>query len=151
MVMTRSNAIARAVVPMSLLLSGSGVGASTQSVELNRRLGDLSNYYALPASGLRDDQRTRFAELATQWRRETQWLSSTTAVAMHPAYQSIIGMGTAALPFILENLRDESGHWFWALKAISNADPVPPADRGSVKKMKAAWLRWGRAKGLIGP
>lgn len=68
---------------------------------------------------------------------------------MHPAYQAIIGMGAPALPLILEDLRQNSGHWYWALKAISNEDPVAPGDRGAIKKMKEAWLRWGEAKGLI--
>lgn len=68
---------------------------------------------------------------------------------MHPAYQAIIGMGPDALPFILEDLRQNAGHWYWALKAISNEDPVVPRDRGSIRNMKTAWLRWGETKGLI--
>lgn len=70
---------------------------------------------------------------------------------MDPAYQSIIGMGPDALPFLLEELRENSGHWFWALKAISGVDPVAPRDRGSVSRMKKAWLDWGLAKGLLAP
>ena len=68
---------------------------------------------------------------------------------MHPAYQAIIGMGADALSMILEDLRLNSGHWYWALKAISNEDPVVPSNRGSIKKMKEAWLQWGEAKGLV--
>lgn len=60
-------------------------------------------------------------------------------------------MGAVALSLILEDLRENSGHWYWALKAISNEDPVPPEDRGAIKSMKAAWLRWGEAKGFIKP
>jgi hypothetical protein len=83
------------------------------------------------------------------WRKETQWFSSTTQIAMHPAYQAIIGMGPEALPMILEELRQSPDHWFWALKAISNEDPVIPGDRSSVKRMKNAWLQWGVAKGMV--
>lgn len=68
---------------------------------------------------------------------------------MHPAYQAIIGMGHDALPLILEDLRDNSGLWYWALKSISSEDPVPPHDRGVIKRMKSAWLRWGKTKGLV--
>jgi len=125
------------------------MGASTQSVQLQRQLNELTGYYALPASSRRDPRRDRFRSLAQQWRNETQWLSSTTEVAMNPAYQAIIGMGAEALPMILEDLRQNSGHWFWALKAISNEDPVVPRDRGSIKKMKGAWLQWGQTKGLV--
>lgn len=133
----------------NVLFFVSAMGASQQSVQLQSQLRDLSVYYALPASRRRDPRRERFRSLAQQWRNETQWLSSTTEIAMNPAYQAIIGMGAEALPMILEDLRQNSGHWYWALKAISNADPVVPRDRGSVKKMKGAWLQWGETKGLV--
>ena len=137
------------VLTANVLFAVSAMGASTQSVQLQRQLNELTGYYALPASSRRDPRRDRFRSLAQQWRNETQWLSSTTEVAMNPAYQAIIGMGAEALPMILEDLRQNSGHWFWALKAISNEDPVVPRDRGSIKKMKGAWLQWGQTKGLV--
>ncbi|MBX3410494.1 MAG: hypothetical protein KF859_11480 [Phycisphaeraceae bacterium] len=137
------------LVLSNLLFAVTAMGASPQSVQLQRQLSDLTGYYALPASNRRDHRRDRFRSLAQQWRSETQWLSSTTQIAMHPAYQAIIGMGAEALPLILEDLRQNSGHWYWALKAISNEDPVVPRDRGSVKKMKSAWLQWGETKGLV--
>lgn len=44
---------------------------------------------------------------------------------MHPAYQQIIGMGEKALPLILRDLRDRpTGHWFWALNAITGEEPT---------------------------
>ena len=134
----------------NILFAVSALGASAQSVQIQQHLNELTGYYALPASSRRDQRRERFRSLAQQWRNETQWLSSTTDISMHPAYQAIIGMGADALPMILEDLRQNSGHWYWALKAISNEDPVVPRDRGSIKKMKAAWLRWGETKGLVG-
>lgn len=137
------------VLSANLLFAVSALGASTQSVQLQRQLSDLTGYYALPASSRRDPRRERFRSLARQWRFETQWLSSTTEIAMNPAYQAIIGMGEEALSMILEDLRQNSGHWYWALKAISNEDPVVPRDRGSIKKMKDAWLQWGETKGLV--
>lgn len=133
----------------AMLLTVSAAGASPQSVQLQRELGGLAGYYALPASRLREGRRDRFRRLAQQWSTETRWVSSTTQLAMHPAYQGIIGMGRDVLPFILEELRSNSGQWYWALKAISNEDPVPPRDRGLVKRMDQAWLRWGERKGLI--
>lgn len=138
-------------VAANVLFIVSAMGASQQSAQLQSQLRDLSVYYAFPASSRRDPRRVRFRSLAQQWRSETQWLSSTTQIAMNPAYQAIIGMGDEAIPMILEDLRQNSGHWYWALKAISNEDPVVPCDRGSLKKMRAAWLRWGETKGLIGP
>ena len=136
-------------VAENLLFAVSAIGASSQSVNLATQLRHVSAHYSFPASSRRDSRRDRFRSLAQQWRSETQWLSSTTEVAMNPAYQAIIGMGAEALPMILEDLRQNSGHWYWALKAISNEDPVVPRDRGSIKKMRGAWLRWGETKGLV--
>jgi len=133
------------------VLSASVAGFSTQAVRLDRTLAEVAGHYASPASRQPDRRRERFDTLASQWRDETRFLSSTTDIAMHPAYQGIIGMGADALPYILEDLRTNSGHWFWALKAISNDDPVPPRDRGNIRRMTDAWLRWGEAKGLFHP
>jgi hypothetical protein len=63
-------------------------------------------------------------------------------MALHPAYQQIIGMGPVALPFLLRALRRRPEHWFWALKAITGADPVQPEHRGQVRMMAADWLEW---------
>lgn len=90
-----------------------------------------------------------FARLAQTWKAETGHLSSITKAAMHPAYQRIIGLGPVALPSILCEIKEEPRQWFWALKAISGEDPVEPADRGNVLKMREAWLQWGRAHGHI--
>ena len=66
---------------------------------------------------------------------------------MHPAYQQIIGMGTDAIPFIVEELRQTPDQWFWALKAITGEDPVDPADRGRVRRMADAWLELAKEHG----
>ena len=84
----------------------------------------------------------QFTQLAAEWRRETMYWSSTWAIAMHPSYQRIIGMGPAAVPLIIRELERQPEHWFWALKAITGADPVLPADRGNIAKMQDAWLQW---------
>jgi hypothetical protein len=94
---------------------------------------------------------SQFEALARQWRSDTRFASSTTEIAMHPAYQRIIGLGPAAVPFILAELRREPGPWFWALAAITGADPVPQADRGKLDSMTQAWLAWGEAQGFAKP
>jgi hypothetical protein len=93
--------------------------------------------------------RARFQRLTAQWRDECQLLSSTTAKAMHPAYQQIIGLGPEALPLILKELSKTPGHWFWALKSITGEDPVPLADVGDIRRMTEAWLNWGREHGYL--
>jgi len=57
-------------------------------------------------------------------------------------------MGPAALPLIFKELRREPDHWFWALKAITNKDPVPEDHRGRMKLMAEDWLRWAEQNGF---
>ena len=98
-----------------------------------------------PASD--NDLQREFAALVQSWERDTRFSSSSVEMAMHPAYQRIIGMGTAAIPFILAELEREPGHWFWALKSISGDDPVPETARGKLPAMTRLWLEWGRRHG----
>lgn len=94
-----------------------------------------------------EDIEHEFNELARQWKAERRATSFSSAMAMQPAYQRIIGLGRRALPLILRELEKELDHWFWALKAISGEDPVPPQSRGKMREMRNAWLKWGREKG----
>ncbi|MEK6336813.1 MAG: hypothetical protein AABM67_17950 [Acidobacteriota bacterium] len=91
----------------------------------------------------------RFQSLADQWRKDTAHLSSVTKQVMHPSYQRIIGLGPAVLPILLQELRKESGYWFWALNAITGEDPIRPEDLGDVPRMTEAWLNWGKQRRLI--
>lgn len=89
----------------------------------------------------------KFFTLAEQWRNETGMQSSPTKKLKHPAYQQIISMGEPVLPLILRELERNKDHWFLALIAIAGENPVSPEDDFS--QAVAAWLRWGREKGLI--
>ena len=71
---------------------------------------------------------TRFHRLAALWREETAHVSSSTELVNHPAFQEIVGMGTAVIPLLLQELEKRTGHWHRALKGITGADPVPQAD-----------------------
>lgn len=93
----------------------------------------------------------QFSELTAAWRAETALMSSLTQMCTHPAYQRIVGMGESALPFIFLDLQTEPDHWFWALKAITGCDPVPPSHRGDLDAMTCDWLAWGRSKGYVAP
>ena len=104
--------------------------------------------WASSASVSRITQET-FSALVSQWKRNTEMTSSMTEMAMHPAYQRIIGMGTDAIPLLLRELEDRPDHWFWALKAISGDDPVRPEQRGKLKEMVRAWLAWGSREGYV--
>jgi hypothetical protein len=91
----------------------------------------------------------RFQRLAQQWIEESALMSSVTDMVMLASYQKIIGMGWAAVPLILEDLKLQPRHWFWALRAITDIDPIPQEDAGNVKKMAEVWVNWGRQNSII--
>ena len=90
-----------------------------------------------------------FGELTAAWKEKAKYLSVTAQMALIPEYQRIIGMGAAALPLILEELRREPDHWIWALRAITGEDPVPEESRGKMNEVAAAWIAWGQQQGII--
>jgi hypothetical protein len=91
----------------------------------------------------------RVQHLLERWRAETAYLSSSTRITGHPAYQELIALGPPALPFLLRDLEQtEDGHLSLALAAITGAHPVPAEERGQIRKVAAAWLRWARESGL---
>jgi len=91
----------------------------------------------------------RFEALASRWKAETAFLSSTTEMVNHPAYRAIIGLGPAIVPFLLRDLEGEPAHWFEALQLLTGEDPVAREQWGNIPAMTAAWLTWGREHGLI--
>mgnify|MGYP001616955665 CR=1 FL=1 len=111
---------------------------------------ECDSAYNIPGFEEADEIREAFVELADQWHAETGHLSSTTQIAMHPAYQRIIGMGQEAVPLILNDLRAKGGHWYWALSAITDASPVPLSAAGNMRAVRDAWLDWGRQRGFLG-
>ena len=97
------------------------------------------------------DLEGEFSRLTEEWRAATAFSSSLTEMSAHPTYQRIIGMRRLALSMIFRELATEPDHWFWALKAITGCDPVPPSHRGNVESMAADWLDWGRSRGYVQP
>jgi hypothetical protein len=91
----------------------------------------------------------RFRRLAAEWKAEARYLSNTVRMAMLPSYQRIIGLGMPAVPLILEELRREPHHWFWALEAITEANPVSPEALGKTQEMARAWIDWGKQQGFL--
>ena len=91
--------------------------------------------------------RERFQELADRWESETVLLSNSDLAAEHPAHREIVSMGEPAVPLILERMQLQGGHWFHALREMTNANPMKPDDRGNVGAMQAAWLEWGERNG----
>jgi hypothetical protein len=102
---------------------------------------------APPREGPDPTLEKEFQRLAAIWRAETCYLSSSTAIVNHPAYQEILGLGPAAVPWILRELEQRPALWFHALRTLTGADPMTPADDGKVRKLAEAWLQWGKANG----
>ena len=95
------------------------------------------------------DLNERFAQLTAQWKEKSRHMSNTAQMAMLQPYQNIIGLGQPAVPLILQELQREPDHWFWALEAITQENPVPPEAAGRVAKMAEAWIAWGKQQGYL--
>jgi hypothetical protein len=109
---------------------------------------------ALAVAGLileeRKDLAQRFRKLVSEWYAERDTLSSNPRdLAMCLSYQKIIAMGPPAIPLILAELRRSTDHWFWALHALTDSDPVPEECYGRMSKMAEFWIEWGIAHEYI--
>ena len=96
-----------------------------------------------------DVQVKLFQQLAEDWRRDTLAMSFIQHIAMHPAYQRIIGMGLSAVPLILRELEAHSDPWFWALEAITGLQPALDVQPGNYAMRAEHWVNWGRVQGYI--
>lgn len=131
------------------MLDTNDIALSDESKEIHKESERSGEHYFIPISRQETDCVIKFYELKSRWEAETAILSSITEIAMHPAYQQIIGMGRNAIPLILAEMNRKPSHWFWALKSISGEDPVLPEQRGKVDEMTKAWLNWGGKQGFI--
>ena len=114
--------------------------------------GDFGDRATLDPSEDEGGDEAAFSRLLAQWNNQRAFISSITEMSMCAAYQNIIGMGPSAVPLILKQLRsegDQPDQWFWALRAITQANPVPPSERGNFRLMARRWLEWGRANRYV--
>lgn len=85
-----------------------------------------------------------FCGLVEKWKKETFSISSLTKIYAHPSYQRIIAMGTEGLPLVLNELKDNGGRWFYALKFMSGkAGEDVALGATDYDDARAAWLGWG--------
>lgn len=124
------------------------LGASHESFVVRDQWSEAEEHYMFPVTRRPLSAAERFQALTEWWREGVRFTSSLTEMVLHPAYQRIIGMGPAAVPLLLHELEERPDHWFWALSAITGADPVLPEQRGQVRMMADAWLRWAKEQGL---
>ena len=100
-----------------------------------------------PAPPAAETVEERFRRLEATWTTAVGHFSSPTVLCGHPAFQEIIGLGQAVVPLMLRDLKERPRLWVWALPEITGANPVPACDRGRIRKMTEAWLRWGEENG----
>lgn len=94
---------------------------------------------------IKAEDRALFEQLEMEWKSAT-WMSSSTAdIHSNLAYAKIIGMGEVAVPLILERLRVEPDHWFWALVAIVREDVA--SGEATLEGAAQRWLEWGSSRG----
>lgn len=89
---------------------------------------------------LTPEVRARFERDVVEWQQATGHLSTTLDMSMHFAYQRIIGLGPVAVPLIIEQLRSDGDHWFWALVAIVGEDKAIGAK--TVPEATQCWVEW---------
>jgi hypothetical protein len=83
----------------------------------------------------------RFDRDAAQWKQETLYASTLFDMTQtNPSYQRIIGLGPAAVPLIIDRLRQEPDHWFWALNAIVGDDKAKGAQ--TMPEAAQRWIEW---------
>ena len=85
-----------------------------------------------------------FRELVHMWKMETWHRSPLARRISHPAYLKIIGLGSQAIPWILQELKQEQDYWFAALEAITR-EPSPNV--ANLSELRDAWLEWGKRHG----
>ena len=102
-----------------------------------------------PAIAIIDDKlELHIQRLLNCWRDETAFLSSSTAITNHPAYVELIAIGSDALPALFRDLdKSHDGHLSKALTAITGANPILDEERGYIRKVATAWLRWATENG----
>jgi hypothetical protein len=93
------------------------------------------------------DLERMFRQLADEWLAAVAHLSSTTARVQHPTYREIVALGPPVVPLLLRELERRPNHWFAALRSLTDADPVAPAERGHLDRMAESWIQWARSAG----
>ncbi len=102
----------------------------------------------LPGPAGAETLEERVNRLLARWREETAFLSSSSAMVAHPAYQELIALGSAALPYLFRDLeRTGDGHLSRALTELTGANPVLPEERGRIRAIADRWLNWAREHG----
>lgn len=91
----------------------------------------------------------KFQLLVEKWKEESRFFSFTKDIVTTESYQAIIQMGTPVIPLILRLLEHNPRHWFYALKQLTNENPVQTKSKGNIKLMAKDWIEWGKSRKLL--
>lgn len=103
----------------------------------------------LPAPMRSESTEAIFEKLLATWREETALSSSFTEIIINQSYQSIIGLGTEAVPLLMRELTRGPDHLGWALASITRENPITDEMAGDIIAQTEAWIAWGRLHGYI--
>jgi hypothetical protein len=104
-----------------------------------------------PIPKVESELEKKFNEYASKWKDETGLFSTTFQKVANDTYLDIIGMGKEVIPLILKDMQSVNGtaHWHSALKALTKQNPVEEKDLTKNRKIKEAWIAWGKHNNLI--
>ena len=88
-----------------------------------------------------------FREKVDTWRRETGGYSVIRKKISHIAYEEIVDRGWDVVPLILAEMRNRPGYWFWALRSITDENPV--REGATFTQATEDWISWGIQRHLI--
>lgn len=84
--------------------------------------------------------RERFNSLYQSWKKRTMFSSSASEIISDPAFQSILDMGFAAVPYIVDTIEKEPSTLVWALNKIYGGK-ISNNPNTTVKEACKLWVK----------
>lgn len=105
-----------------------------------------------------DGVKEKFLYHSRKYARDTRFMSMTDF--NHPSYVALVDIGEAILPLLLKDLASykfgpgrigDFDPWthFTLLRLITKESPVREQDKGKLKPIQDAWVKWGKERGII--
>lgn len=90
----------------------------------------------------------KFIELSDKWKNETKGFSQAASKINNTNYLTIIGLGIIypekVTKLILMDLQIQSSYWHYALKKITQQNPIPKGLGTNIEKARQYWLEWAK-------
>ncbi len=127
------------------------VTTEAEIVELNKQTS--FEYFISTSSYLREvyqnSLKEYFESLKYLWLEETKYSSNIFLTTNHPAHLAILQLGDRVLPLLIEDLQNNSNHWFITLNKITDVNPVLSEHAGDVEAMRNDWINWAEECNII--